>query len=96
MRTIWAEIGVYEEQTLASQEQNGCDDMGTLEFFDQEFGWLSGSGFFTRMTYLADSDDPSTRARYINYLMDWAMEFAEDLDRTDSPLPYEDWLKTNQ
>lgn len=79
-----------------SQEQNGCDDMGTLEFFDQEFGWLGESGFFTRMTYLADSDDPSVRARYINYLMDWAMEFAEELDRSDSPLPYEDWLKTNQ
>lgn len=91
MRKIWAEIDLDNDVAIEFKKMNGMEDTGDLDYFEQEFGWLSESGFGLNNARIGDFDDLSKRGRYINYLFEWAMN--ADEDREDSPLAYEDWAE---
>lgn len=93
MRKIWAEIDLDEEVANHYRETNLMEDVGDLDYFVQEFGWLSESGFGLNNAAIGDFDDPDKRARYISYLFEWAMDAAGDENRKDSPLSFEDWAE---
>lgn len=87
MREITAIIEVDDERAIEL-------DMGTGEYLEREFGWLSQSGIRLREWLINDSDDEWAWARYMNYLIDWVMSHYEDYDREgQSPLSYQEWLK---
>lgn len=88
MRTIYAKIELDEEIADQNSETNGIPESAPIPYLEHEFGWLESSGISLVNAFIADNDDTSTRARYINYISEWAMEHAEAVDETDSPMPY--------
>lgn len=90
LRKIYAEIEFDQEVADRYAETNGLDEPTPIDHFGKEFGWLEQSGFALRSAVLADEEDCSLWERYINYLLGWAMERAEDFDRKgESPMSYE-------
>ncbi len=51
MRRIIAVIEVDDDMAIA-------EDMGTIEYLEREFGWLSDSGVFLGEARIIDGDDP--------------------------------------
>lgn len=96
MRRLFAEIEIDEEVADRYAETNGIEDSTPIAFLEHEFGWLEQSGISLNYAYIADEDDPEERARYINYVMEWAQERAEDFERSDSPMIYKEWLKNEK
>lgn len=96
MRRLFAEIEIDEEVADRYAETNGVEDSTPVAFLEQEFGWLEQSGISLKYAYIADEDDPEDRARYINYVMEWAKERAEDFERFDSPMSYKEWLRAEK
>lgn len=96
MRRLVAEIEIDEEVADRYAETNGIEDSSPVAFLEHEFGWLEQSGITLNYAYIADEDDTEERAKYINYIMEWAQERAEDFERTDSPLTYEAWQRADK
>lgn len=88
MRTIYAKIELDEEIADQNSETNGIPESAPIPYLEHEFGWLEESGISLVNAFIADDDDTSTRARYVNYIAEWAMEHAEAMDETNSPTPY--------
>lgn len=84
-RRIFAEITVDDD--LAIEE--GC---GTLDYLEREFGWLEQSHIVLDREMIADSDDESIWARYINYLIEWAFDHSGGEFKDSSPACYDEWL----
>lgn len=95
MRTIWAEITLDEDVMRHYIETNLMEDVGEMEFFEREFGWITESGFGLENACLMDEDEP-LRYRYIQYVFRWAMRQSIEDESKDSPMPYEDWAKTQK
>lgn len=96
MRRLFAEIEIDEEVADRYAETNGVEDSTPVAFLEHEFGWLEQSGITLKYAYIADEDDTEDRARYINYVMEWAQERAEDFDKNDSPMSYKEWLRNEK
>lgn len=96
MRRLFAEIEIDEEVADRYAETNGIEDSTPVAFLEHEFGWLEQSGITLNYAYIADEDDPEERARYINYIMEWAQERAEDFEKSDSPMSYKEWLRNEK
>ena len=50
MRKIIAMIEVDDDRAIA-------EDMGTIEYLEQEFGWLADSGIYLQSARILDDDD---------------------------------------
>lgn len=83
-RQLFAEICVNDTKAIEN-------DMGTIEYFEQEMGWVSDSGIYLRNCKITDSDDVDPFARYIGYVLNWAMD-CNDSPKEDGPLTYEAFL----
>ena len=92
-RRIFAELSVNEEVAELCAEENNIEEYELISFVEHEFGWLESSGITLEHAYIADADDTNTRARYINYVYEWAQSREEELEYTDSPLSYDEWIK---
>lgn len=56
-----------------------------------EFGWLEQSGITLNQWLICDNDDTERWARYINYLIGWAMEHSSTHNEGMSPACYDEW-----
>ena len=83
-RRVFAIIEVDNDKAIA-------EDKGTGEYLEREFGWLEQSGIALKHWLIADDDDTERWARYINYLIEWALDHSgEDCDGM-SPVCYDEW-----
>ena len=68
-------------------------DLGTIEYLEQEFGWIKESGIKINSAFIADDDEDDPYAAYINYIADWCFNHSGD-DVVRKPLlSYYDWVK---
>ena len=83
-RIIIASIEVDDDRAIE-------EDRGTIDYFENEMGWVGESGILVQNCMIADDDDEDDFARYRNYVALWALEMP---DEGTSPLSYEEWLKS--
>ena len=70
------------------------DEIGPGDFLESKMKPLAESGIKLENWLIADDDDDEPRARYINYLLEWCFEHAEQFDGPpESPLSFEQWMK---
>lgn len=81
-------LGIEIEDSKAEKK-----DLGTIEYLEQEFGWLKNSGIKLNSAFIADDDEDDPYAAYINYVTDWCFNHSGD-DVVRKPLlSYYDWVK---
>ena len=61
------------------------------DYLETEFCWLDTSGISLRGWRIVDSDDEIRWSRYINYLIGWAMDHADEECEGMSPACYDEW-----
>lgn len=61
-------------------------------YLEREMGWLTESGIRLKDWFIADIDDESNWARYINYLVSWAFSHLEDEFEGMTPASFNEWL----
>lgn len=82
-RKIIAVIDADEELLLANHPEDG---IGTA--FEKEMEGVRSCGIQVADWVISDSDDEVEYARYINYLFQWALEHANEIDaHTHSIMP---------
>lgn len=69
-RTIFAAILVDDD---AAKEE----DLGTIDYFVRESGWMEESGIRVGDCVLADADSDDQWERYIRYLLEWVFANSE-------------------
>jgi hypothetical protein len=92
-RDFIAKIAIDEDVATMFLDTNGEDVSlaGTGEFLEREFGWLNESGIFLKEYLITDNDDEVRWSRYINYLIEWAMEHSSIEYDGMSPVCYDEW-----
>ena len=84
IRKIYVEIEVDENKAIEK-------DLGTIEYLEQEFGWLKESGIKLNSAFIAD-DEEEPYAAYINYVTDWCFNHSGDDVKRKPLLSYYDWV----
>ena len=84
IRKIYVEIEVDENKAIEK-------DLGTIEYLEQEFGWLKESGIKLNSAFIAD-DEEEPYAAYINYVTDWCFNHSGDDVIRKPLLSYYDWV----
>lgn len=85
MRKVYALICVNDAKAYS----------GTIDYLEEEFGWLEDSRIFLREAFIADDDESDHWQAYLNYLVDWAFKHQGE-NPGSSPLFYELWRDTKQ
>ena len=85
-RKIFAVIEVDDDKAIA-------EDLGTGEYLEREFGWLEQSGITLRQWLLSDEDDVQKWARYIDYLIEWALAHTGEEYTGMYPASYDYWCR---
>lgn len=85
IRKIYAEIEIDD-----SKAEN--KDLGTIEFLEQEFGWLKESGIKLNHAFIADDDEYDSYAAYINYVVEWCFNHSGNDVVRQPLLSYYDWV----
>lgn len=83
-RKVFAVIEVDDDKAIA-------ENKGTGEYLEREFGWLEQSGVVLKHWLIADDDDDERWARYINYLIEWALYHSDGIYADSSPACYDEW-----
>ena len=84
MRKVFTVVEVDDDRAIE-------EGIGTGEYLETEFVWLQQSGIELRKWLIADEDDESRWARYINYLIEWAMNHSSEEYDGMSPACYDEW-----
>ena len=84
-RKVFAIIEVDDNKAIA-------EDKGTGEYLEKEFARLEQSGIDLKHWLIADDDDTERWARYINYLIEWALAHSSEEYDGMSPACYDEWL----
>lgn len=88
-RTVIALIGIDEGKMETNQrEHNEDESIGTMDYIEQEFGWLEASGIKLQNAVIADAD--VIWEGYLLYLAEWIMNHQEN-DKDESPESYSEW-----
>jgi len=95
-RRVFAEILIDEDVEKSVCEEKGAEDCGTIDYLKNEFGWMEQSGVSLSRSMIADEDDDSYYARYLGYLIDWALEQPTDHYEGKEPMTYRQWLSENK
>jgi|GEM_PF-1135404 len=90
-RAIFAVIELDEDVAEETSEEGGYGDEPPGEYLEREFGRLEQSGLRLDNWMITDEDDESRRARYVNYLIDWAMSHSSDEFEGMTPACYDEW-----
>ena len=83
-REIYAKISVDDDRAIE-------DDMGTLDYFEKEFGWLEQSGIALEYGTVLDEDSDDEWERYCKYLMEWTINHMSGYNKGMSPACFEEW-----
>lgn len=84
IRKLYVELEVDDSKAVQK-------DLGTIEYLEQEFGWLKDSGIKLNSAFIADDDEDEPYTAYINYVTDWCFNHSGD-DVVRKPLlSYYDW-----
>lgn len=82
-RKIFAEIEV--DESFLNHE------VSPVEHLEHEFGWLEQSGISLQNCVISDGDDAARWGRYIDYLINWALDHYGDENDGMSPVCYDEW-----
>ena len=88
-RKIYAEITLDDDAAIE-------EGMGSIDYVEREFGWLLDSGITLENAIIADDDDSDTWARYVNYVIGWAMSNTYNENPSGGPMSYEQWNKKEE
>lgn len=86
-------IIVRLDENVASRhcETNELGDLSPIALVESEFGWLEQSGISLDCALIIDDDDESLWARYIGYLIRWAINNNDPSCEGRKPLNYLSW-----
>lgn len=90
-RQFAAIIELDEDIAIKNSEACGLCDMTPGDYLEKEFGWLEQSGITLEQWLITDYDDEVRWARYINYLIDWALSYSSEEFDGMSPACYDEW-----
>ena len=83
-----------ERRTIAAiieLDEDFSKDSGPGEYLESEFRCLNKNGMVLKEWLIVDHDDESRWARYINYLIYWALDHVSEEFEGMSPACYDEW-----
>jgi len=83
-REVYAKIIVDDDRAIKK-------GMGTLDYFEKEFGRLNQSGITLEYGAILDEDSTDEWERYCKYLLDWTINHMSDYNKGMSPACFDEW-----
>ena len=84
MTKIYAVFEVDEDRLIDN------DDESVAGRFEEECGWLDQSGAFVKNIVVSDEKDDWHR--YLEYLIDWAIQKVDSETKNEKPMNYHEFL----
>lgn len=83
-RTVYAKFSIDETEAIEK-------DIGTLDYFEREAGWMNESGIYLQEAMISDYDSTEVWDRYIDYVLAWAFKYSTQKTEEEI-MTFDQWL----